>query len=63
MEEYEPTMMTVNNGRCKLGSSNTDLNLQKIVTADTLVVHLMVGIISIATALVLDKCEAAWSVT
>jgi hypothetical protein len=35
------------------------LNLQEIIATDALVVHLMVSIVSIATALVLDKCEAA----
>jgi hypothetical protein len=35
------------------------LDLQKIIATDALVVHLMVSIVSIATALVLDKCEAA----
>lgn len=36
----------------------TDLNIQKIVTSDALVVHLVVSIISVATALVLHKCKA-----
>jgi hypothetical protein len=34
------------------------LNLQNVIAADALVVHLMVGIISIATVLVLNKSEA-----
>lgn len=31
------------------------LNLQKIITANALIVHLMVGIISITSILILDK--------
>jgi hypothetical protein len=34
------------------------LDLQQVIAADTLVVHLMVGIICVATALVLDKRKA-----
>lgn len=34
------------------------LNLQQIIAADTLVVHLMVGIISIAATLVFNKGKA-----
>lgn len=37
----------------------TDLDLQDVVTANALVVHLMVSIIGIATILILDKCEAS----
>jgi len=40
-------------------SRRSYLYLQKIIATDTLVMHLVVGIVSIATALVLDKCEAA----
>lgn len=36
----------------------TYLNLQKIVAADALVVHFMVGIISIASILILDEGKA-----
>ena len=41
------------------GARRTYLDLQEIVTADALVVHLMVRIIGIATALVLDECKTA----
>lgn len=34
-------------------------NLQEVVTTDALVVHLVVSIVSVATALILDECEAA----
>lgn len=40
-------------------SKRSYLDLQEIIAADALVVHLMVSVVSIATALVLDKCEAA----
>ena len=40
-------------------SRRSYLNLQEIIATDALVVHLMVSIVGIATALVLDKCEAA----
>ena len=36
----------------------TNFDLQDVLTAKTHVVHLMVGIISITTALVLDEYEA-----
>jgi hypothetical protein len=36
------------------------LDLQFLVTADAAVVHLMVGVIGIAAALVLDKGETAY---
>jgi hypothetical protein len=35
------------------------LNLQKIITANALVVHLMIGIISITATLIFNKGEAA----
>lgn len=35
------------------------LNLQNVVWCKTLVVHLMVGVICITTALILDKGKAA----
>jgi hypothetical protein len=35
----------------------TDLDLQQIIAANTLVVHLVVRVISIATALVLNEGE------
>lgn len=38
---------------------HTYLNLQQVIAADALVVHLVVGVIGIATALVLDESEAA----
>lgn len=37
---------------------NTYLNLQDVITADALVVHLVVGIVGIAAAFVLDEGEA-----
>jgi len=37
----------------------TDLNLQDVVTAKALVVHLIIRIISVALVLVLDESEAA----
>jgi hypothetical protein len=44
-------------------SRRSYLNLQEIIATDALVVHLMVSIVGIATALVLDKCEAAHMVS
>lgn len=38
---------------------STYLNLQDIVTAEALVVHLIISIIRVATILILDKSEAA----
>jgi hypothetical protein len=38
-------------------SDNTYLNLQQVIATDPLVVHLMVRIISIATALILHECK------
>jgi hypothetical protein len=38
--------------------SHSHLNLQQIVTANALVVHLVVGVVGVATALVFDKREA-----
>lgn len=37
----------------------TYLDLQQVVAADALVVHLMIGIIGVATAFVLDESKAA----
>jgi hypothetical protein len=37
----------------------TYLDLQQVIAADALVVHLMVRVVSIATALVFDECEAS----
>ena len=39
----------------------TDLDLQQVIAADALVVHLMVRVIGIATALVLHKGESGQS--
>lgn len=39
-------------------SEKTHLDLQDVVTANALVVHLVVSIISIASILILDECEA-----
>ena len=39
--------------------SSVYLDLQDFAAGDAAIVHLVVSIISIATALVLDKCEAA----
>jgi hypothetical protein len=44
------------NGRFK----PTYLDLQQIIAANALVVHLVVGVISVPAALVLDKGEAEW---
>lgn len=38
-------------------AKRTDLDLQEVVAANSLVMHLVVRIIGIATALVLDKGE------
>lgn len=47
----------------KLGSAiKTYLDLQEIITSDTLVMHLVVGIIGIATALVFNKSEPTFRV-
>lgn len=35
------------------------LNLQQVIAANALVVHLVVGVVSIATALILDESEPA----
>jgi len=40
------------------GRGWTHLDLQQVVAANALVVHLVVRVIGIATALVLNKCEA-----
>lgn len=39
------------------------LNLQEVIATDALIVHLVVGIVGITTALVLDKGEAALKVS
>lgn len=36
------------------------LNLQQVITTNALVMHLMIGIVGIATALVLDEREAVY---
>lgn len=36
------------------------LDLQQVITTDTLVMHLVVGIIGIASVLVFDKSKACW---
>ena len=38
-------------------SETTYLNLQEVITPDTLVVHLVVSVIRVATALILNECE------
>lgn len=43
----------------RTGNVCTHLNLQQVVAADALVVHLMVSIIGITAALVLDEGEPA----
>lgn len=42
------------------GFEPTYLDLQQIIAANSLVVHLVVGVISVPAALVLDKGEAEW---
>jgi hypothetical protein len=45
-------------GKAAKCSEKTHLDLQDVVAANALVVHLVVSIIGIATILILDKCEA-----
>jgi hypothetical protein len=40
-----------------MGNALAYLDLQDVVTADALVVHLVVRIIGVATILILNKCE------
>jgi hypothetical protein len=49
---------TITHDICLSSCFLTYLDLQKVVAANTLVVHLMVSIVSIATALVLNKGKA-----
>lgn len=47
--------------RCSMqvrGSGGTYLDLQQVITTDALVVHLVIGIISITARLILNECEA-----
>lgn len=54
----EPTAKLVSKSPGAISTPAAYLNLQHIVPADPLVVHLMVGIIGIATILVLHEREA-----
>jgi hypothetical protein len=40
----------------------SNLNLQHIISANALIVHLMVGIISVTTTFVFNKCKSTFSV-
>lgn len=55
-EEYEPTRVGLVIASKHITS--TYLDLQDVIAADALVVHLMVGIISVTSVLVLDEGEA-----
>jgi hypothetical protein len=59
-EEFLPTVESCQSFVTVEGIlERTHLDLQFLITADAAVVHLVVGIIGIAAALVLDKGEAA----
>lgn len=40
-----------------MGIKKTNLDLQQVIPTNALVVHLMVGVICVATALILNECE------
>jgi hypothetical protein len=64
-EEFEPTTLKLIHIRVSVMSALkhcTYLNLQEIIAANTLVVHLMVGIICITTTLVLDERKSTFGV-
>lgn len=41
----------------------TDLDLQKIISTNALIVHLVVSVIGIATALILNECKPVYRVS
>lgn len=59
MEECAPTvLMSERPVKVRLPAH---LNLQQIISTDSLVMHFVVGIVCITAALVLDECKASRS--
>ena len=58
MEEFGPTTVMSISPFHLLLIFSTHLDLQQVVTANALVVHLIVSIVGITTALVLNEGEA-----
>ena len=54
-EEYEPTSEIIRNVRMIFPSGETRLDLQKIVSTKTLIMHLMIGVISVSATLIFHK--------
>lgn len=60
IDESDPPKVEVD-GVCAIQWSGPYLNFQQVIPANALVVHLMICIVSITTALIFNKCEpVAW---
>jgi hypothetical protein len=64
MEEYAPTSEVSSEFRVRElpEKISTNLDLQEVIPSNAFVVHLMVGVIRIATALILNECKPTSSV-